>query len=56
MLVVPQYPYCIEEDHHDVDLEDCWTTLPQLFFTCRLSPKGRRKPKDWRHKTGIKET
>ncbi len=51
MLVVPPYPYCIEEDHHDVDLEDCWTAQPQLFFSCHLSPKGGRKPKDGRHKT-----
>ncbi len=52
MLVVPPYPYCIEEDHNDVDLEDCWTALPQLFFSCHLHPKGGRKPKDGRHKTG----
>jgi hypothetical protein len=25
VLVVPQYPYCIEEDRHAVDLENCWT-------------------------------
>jgi hypothetical protein len=52
VLVVPPYPYCIEEDHHDVDLEDCWTAQPQLSFSCHLRPTGRRKPKDWRHKTG----
>ncbi len=40
VLVVPQYPYCIEEDLHDVDLEDCWTALPRLFFRCHLCPKG----------------
>jgi hypothetical protein len=51
-LVVPPYPYCIEEDCHDVDLEDCWTALPQLILSCHLRPKGRRKPKDRRHKTG----
>ncbi len=50
--VVPQYPYCIEEDHHDVDLKDGWTALPQIFFSCHLLPTGGRKPKDWRHKTG----
>jgi hypothetical protein len=52
VLVVPPYPHCIEEDHHDVDLEDCWTALPQLFFSCQLRPTGGRKPKDGRHKTG----
>jgi hypothetical protein len=52
VLVVPQYPYCIEEDNHDVDLEDCWTALPQLFFSCHLLPKGGRKLKIRRHKTG----
>jgi hypothetical protein len=52
MLVVPQYPYCIEEDHHDVDLEDCRTALPQLLFSCHLHPKGGRKQKDWRFKMG----
>ncbi len=53
MLVVPPYPYCIEEDHHDVDLEDCWTAPTQLFFSFHLRPKGRRKPKDGWHKTGL---
>ena len=52
MLVVPPYPYCIEEDRHAVDLDDCWTARPQLFFSCHLRPKGGRKPKDGRHKTG----
>ncbi len=28
VLVVPPYPYCIEEDRHNVDLEDCWTARP----------------------------
>ncbi len=23
-VIVPPYPYCIEEDHHEVVLEDCW--------------------------------
>jgi hypothetical protein len=42
VLVVPPYPYCIEEDCHDVDLEDCChgTAQPQLFFSCHLLPKG----------------
>jgi hypothetical protein len=52
VLVVPKYPYCIEEDSHDVDLEDCWTAQPQLFFSCNLSPKGGRMPKDWGRKIG----
>ncbi len=52
VLFVPPYPYYIEEDRHDVDLEDCWTALPQLFFSCHLRPKGGRMPKDRRHKTG----
>jgi hypothetical protein len=50
VLVVPPYPYCIEEDCYDVDLQDCWTALPQLFFSCHMLPMGGRKPKDWRHK------
>ena len=52
MLVVPPYPCCIEEDRHAVDLEDCWTALPQLFFSCHLRPKGGRLPKTGCHKTG----
>jgi hypothetical protein len=51
-MVLP-YPYCIVEDHHDVALEDCWTALPQLFFSCNLRPKGGRMPKNLRHKTGL---
>ncbi len=52
MLVVSQYPYCIEVDCHAVDLEDCWTALPQLFFNCYLRPKGGRMPKTCCHETG----
>jgi hypothetical protein len=52
VLVVPPYSYCIEEDSHAVDLEDCLTTLPQLFFSCHLLSMGRRTPKDRMHKTG----
>ena len=47
MLVVPPYPYSIEEDRHDVDLEDCWTARPQLFFSCHLRPKGGRNVDVW---------
>ncbi len=52
VLVVPPYPYCIEKDHNEVALEDCWTALPQLFFSCYLRPMGRRMPKTGCHKTG----
>jgi hypothetical protein len=38
-------PYCIEEDRHDVPLEDCWYARPQLSFTCILRPKDGRLPK-----------
>ncbi len=30
VLVVPPYLYSIEENRHDVVLEDCWTARPQL--------------------------
>ncbi len=30
-VIVPPYPYYIEEDRHDVPLEDCWFARPQLF-------------------------
>ncbi len=43
VLVVPQYPYCIEEDRHDVHLEDCWAAMPQLFFSC-LPPAPIKGP------------
>ena len=43
IVVVPLFPYCIEEDHHDVLLEDCWS---QLFFTCVMRPKNGRLLKD----------
>ena len=52
VLIVPPYPYCIEEDRHAVDLEDCWTARPQLFFSCNLRPKDRRMPKTGSFKTG----
>lgn len=28
ILVIPPYPYCIEEDSNDVRLEDCWYARP----------------------------
>jgi hypothetical protein len=52
IVVVPPFPYCIEEDLHDVPLEDCWCARPQLFFTCVMRPKNGRLPKDKRCHTG----
>ena len=43
---MPPYPYCIEEDRHDVPLEDCWYARPQLFLKCTLIPKDGRQPKN----------
>ncbi len=42
ILVIPPYPYCIEEVSHNVLLEDCWYACLQLLFTCYLLPKGGR--------------
>ncbi len=28
VIIVPLYLYCIEEDRHNVPLEDCWYALP----------------------------
>ena len=44
MVVVQQYPYCIEEDSHAVPLEDCWFARQQLFFKCHLHPKLEDSP------------
>ena len=52
VVVVPPYPYCIEEDRLDVDLEDCWYARPQLFFKCYLRPKNAREPKNSTYKAG----
>ncbi len=52
VVVVPPYPYCIEEDRHDVDLDDCWYARPQLFFKCLLRPKHGREPKNSNYKAG----
>ena len=46
ILVIPPYPYCIEEDSNDVLFEDCWYARPQLLFTCYLRPKDGRPPKN----------
>jgi hypothetical protein len=51
ILVVPPYPSCIEEDRHNVPLEDCWYASSQLFFTCVLRPKDGRLPKNRTYKT-----
>ncbi len=50
--MVPPYPLCIEEDRHDVPLEDCWYARPHLFLTCVLRPKDGRLPKNRTYKTG----
>jgi hypothetical protein len=55
IVIVRPYPYCIqciEEDRHDVALEDCWFARPQLFFKCCLRPKHGREPKNSNYKTG----
>ena len=52
IVIVPPYPYCIEEDHHDVPLEDCWFARPQLFFKCCLRPKNERLPRNSTYKAG----
>ncbi len=46
ILVIPLYPYCIEEVNEDVPLEDCWYARMQLLFTCYLRPMGGRPPKN----------
>jgi hypothetical protein len=51
-LGLPQYPFCIEENRHDVPMEDCLYARPQLFFTCVLQPKDERLPKNRTYKTG----
>ena len=52
IVVVPPFPYCIEEDCHAVPLEDCWYARPQLYFTCVLRPTNGRLPKNRTYKTG----
>jgi hypothetical protein len=46
ILIIPPYPYCIEEVFEDVPLDDCWFARPQLLLTCYLRPKGGRPPKN----------
>ena len=52
ILVIPPYPYCIEEVPQDVHLEDCWYARPQLLFTCYLRPKHGRAPKNPTYRYG----
>jgi hypothetical protein len=52
VVVVPPYPYSIEEDRHDVPLEDCWYVRPQLFFNCTVRPKDERQPKNPTYRCG----
>ncbi len=48
IVVIPPYPYCIEEFNEDVPLEDCssWYARPQFLCTCYLRPMGGRPPKN----------
>ena len=52
ILVIPPYPYCIEEVPQDVPLEECWYARPQLLFTCFLRPQGGRPPKNPSYRCG----
>jgi hypothetical protein len=52
IVIVPPYPYCIEKDRHDVELEDCSFARPRLFFKCCLRPKHGREPKNRNYKAG----
>ena len=52
VVIVSPYPYCIEEDSHDVALEDCWFARPQFFFRCCLRPKDGRVPNNRNYKAG----
>ncbi len=52
ILVIPPYPYCIQEVNDNVLFEDCWYARPQLFFTCYLRPNGERPPKNWNYSCG----
>ncbi len=52
ILVVPPYPFCIEEVSQDVPLEVWWYTRPQLLFTCYLRPNCGRPPKNPTYRCG----
>jgi hypothetical protein len=52
IVVVPPYPYNIEDDPADIPFEDSWYARPQLFFTCNLRPTGGRPPKNPSYKIG----
>ncbi len=49
ILVIPPYPYCIEEENNDVLLKTVGMlahTAPLLLFTCYLRPTGGIPPKN----------
>ncbi len=50
IVIVLPYPYCTEEDCHDVALEDCWFARPQLFFKCCMRPEHGRVQKNYTYK------
>jgi hypothetical protein len=52
IVIVPPYSYCIEEDRHEVALEDCWFARPQLFFKCCVRLKHGREQKNSNYKAG----
>ena len=52
IIVIPPYPYSIEEEIDDVPFNDCWYARPQLFFQCHLRPAGGRPPKNPSYKIG----
>ena len=41
VLIVPPYPYNVEEDRHDVPLEDCWYARPQRQRTVGVARLAR---------------
>jgi hypothetical protein len=52
VLMVPPYPYCIEEDTADVPWKDMWFARSLLLFTCHLLTSGGRQPKNPSYKIG----
>ena len=53
LFVVPQYPYCLEEDRHSEPLDECLYARSKLFFTCHLRPAHGRLSKNIRTKTAL---
>ncbi len=45
ILVIPPYPYCIEEVPQDVLLEDCWYARAQYLLPASWA-KGCETPKE----------